>query len=61
MKSKLWVLQFQEYYVQLLLVSVQLMAHFTPQAPLSSTNFLYEIDRITQDVVMVSTFSLYAV
>ena len=27
---------------------------FIPQAPLLSTNFLYEIDRITQDIVSVS-------
>lgn len=36
-------------------VSVYNLWHvFIPQAPLLSTNFLYEIDRITQDIVSVS-------
>lgn len=31
---------------------------FSLQQPLSSANFLYELDKITQDVLMVSVFVL---
>lgn len=31
---------------------------FPLQQPLSSANFLYELDKITQDVLMVSVFVL---